>query len=318
VERVEPSSALAAFERLAGEEGCGIVYSCAWEFADQIAQASRKYPSVVFQSLGGNYDEKADPNLGTCEINEMPSLYLAGLVAGAMSSSGKIGHLTEAPTNEPWYPQMINNFTLGVKAANPRATVILGILPRNHWEARDTQLAAARSLLAQGCDFLWGVNSPEIAELLGASTMAGKRALMFMTDLSYKPWQNVVVSGPLRDFEVVLEKSLLDFKDGNWKKEFYAPAASGKFGGGEQAFNPIFLAELRGKKVKTPDLGTVGLLDLAEKRYAQILAGEFDPFTGPVKDQKGKTRIPSGVRAGSDWKFMNAMDWLVDNVKTGK
>jgi diguanylate cyclase (GGDEF)-like protein len=38
-------------------------------------------------------------------------------------------------------------------------------------------------------------------------------------------------------------------------------------------------------------------LDLVDKRTAQFQSGEFDPFTGPIKDQKGKLRLPAGLRA---------------------
>ncbi len=70
-----------------------------------------------------------------------------------------------------------------------------------------------------------------------------------------------------------------------------------RFGGAGEPFNPAFLGELRAKKVKTPDLGELPLLEFLVKRATQILSGEYEPFTGPIKDQKGKLRLPAGVRA---------------------
>jgi len=44
-----------------------------------------------------------------------------------------------------------------------------------------------------------------------------------------------------------------------------------------------------------------------------MATGDFEPFTGPIKDQKGKIRLGEGIRP--EWSFFENMDWLIDNVK---
>ncbi len=313
VDRVTAESAPSALDRLADADSCDIIFMCNWGFQDQCREAAARHPHVKFQNMGGDLDTERFPNMGVYGVNDISHSYVEGLVAGALSSSAKIAYLSESAAQGSWVYQMANYFALGVKAANPKATVFVHFLPENHWDVRGTQTSAAKSLIAKGCDFFGGVDGDEVMETLNASAVSGKRVRMYQKDLSYKRKPNVIVSGPIRDFLYLYEKPLLALKEGAWKSEAFYPAQASKFGGGEIAFNPAFLEELRSKKIKTPDMGVLGLLDLINKREQQIDDGDFEPFTGPVKDQKGKIRLPEGIRA--EWSFFENMDWFVDNVK---
>jgi len=43
-----------------------------------------------------------------------------------------------------------------------------------------------------------------------------------------------------------------------------------------------------------------------------ITEGKFDPFTGPIYDQKGNLRVEEGKRLSD--KELLSMDWFVDNI----
>jgi len=312
-EKVETGTCAAAIDRLIEQDRCEILISGDWSFDEPFRRAAAKYPKVLFESAGGRWDEAGPPNLGVININEMYHYYLEGLVAGCLSTSGKVGVLAENLEGQPWARQVINTYALGAKAANPKAQLLVTFLPNNHWNNPSGDAAAAQALVAQGCDFLLGSIYFSIAESLKSSIMSGKKLRAFLRDESYKMAPYIIVSGPLRDFSVLYEKPLLDLKQGTWKRENYIPLEMAAFGGGEEAFNPAFLPELKAKNVKTPDRGTLALLDLIELRATQMRSGEFEPFTGPIKDQKGKVRVANGFRL--DWKDIDAMDWFVDNVK---
>ena len=318
IENTQKSGAPAAFDRLAGVEKCDIIFSCEWSYAEQCAEAARKYPEVKFESAGGEFREDRDPNLGIFGTNEIRHTYVEGFLAASLSTRAKIGFLIEPVSQGSWIYEMINTFALGVKAANPKASVLVHFLPQNHWEQKGAQTKATRALINQGCDFVCGIDGGEVWETLAASTMAGKRVRMFQKDLGYKISPNVIVSGPIRDFSILFSKPLLALKSGEWIKEGYYPLSSSHFGGGSERFNPAFMSELNSKKVKSPDLGSISLMDYLGKRENQLASGEFNPFTGPIKDQKGKVRLPAGVQA--DWSFIGSMNWFIDNVKdvTGK
>jgi basic membrane protein A len=52
--------------------------------------------------------------------------------------------------------------------------------------------------------------------------------------------------------------------------------------------------------------------DLVEEKKAEIVAGEFDVFVGPIKDNTGELRVPEGETMTDEEKL--AFDWLVEGV----
>ena len=52
---------------------------------------------------------------------------------------------------------------------------------------------------------------------------------------------------------------------------------------------------------------------MAEKAKEGIIAGKVHPFTGPIKDQKGKIRIPAGKTA--DDGMLLGMNWYVEGIE---
>jgi basic membrane lipoprotein Med (substrate-binding protein (PBP1-ABC) superfamily) len=311
-EKVDASSAAASFARLADTDGCGIIFAWDWGFADRTIEAAVKHPGIAFESASADLAHNREPNLGRTNFDDAWFNYLEGLVSGAVSRSGKVGFLSEDPKQGPWVLKNIDYFALGVRAANRKAEVLAAFLAPEHWNRRGEDGAATRELLAKGCDFIAGSTSREVWEALADSGLQGKRALGFQRDQSFKVKPGVIVSGPFDDASLLFEKPLLDYRNGAWKPGSYNPKDTALFGGGGEPFNPAFLAELRSKKLKTPDLGEVALLDLLERRRGQILSGEFEPFTGPIKDQRGKARLPDGVRA--DDEYIGTLDWIPDNV----
>jgi simple sugar transport system substrate-binding protein len=309
-ENVHPENCAAAIDRLVEADVCDIVICCSGEVVEEVKRAADRYPKVLFECEGIPWDEAGAPNLGVFGFNESRHFYLQGLVAGSLSSSGKIAVLAESPAEQPWWYQLIDRFALGVKAANPKARIFVDFRPPDHWDKPEGDVDAAKSLVSQGCDFVWGCSSPQ---LVWSLEKAGPKVRSFLNDFTYKLAPAVVVSGPLRDWSVLFDTFLLALKEGTWKREALYPVEASIFGGGAEAFNPAFLAELQAKKLKTPDRGAIPLLELLDLRAEQMASGQFEPFTGPIKDQKGVMRLPAGVRA--DWKFLESIDWLMDNVK---
>ena len=54
------------------------------------------------------------------------------------------------------------------------------------------------------------------------------------------------------------------------------------------------------------------VLALFEQKKAQILAGSFHPFTGPIKDTTGAVRVAAGKTLGEDELW--TMKWYADGV----
>jgi basic membrane protein A and related proteins len=310
---VDPPSLSTALDRLAGQDGCEIVLGCPSDLpAELFVEAARRHPGTLFEAFGMAPDWESVPNLGLYGFDWEWHYYLEGLVAGSMTKSGKVAFI--GPPIADRNPQGVagaNLFALGVKASNSKAAVIYSIFPGHD---PDSVAKLTRSLLAQGCDFFGGNEDYEEMTILASAAREGKRALLVIHEIGYQDFPDIAVSGPALDTGILLRRKLTALHEGAWRKENFVTRAVMRFGGAGPAFNPDFIPELGAKKVKTPDLGTLPLLELLDRRAQQIIEGSFEPFTGPIKDQKGKVVLAAGVRRdGLD--FRQHQDWLLDNVK---
>jgi len=66
--------------------------------------------------------------------------------------------------------------------------------------------------------------------------------------------------------------------------------------------------------VSTPDLGKISAYELVMKRLNQMKQGPevFDPFVGPIRDNKGKLRLKKGQRATKGQLL--SINYYVDNI----
>jgi simple sugar transport system substrate-binding protein len=64
----------------------------------------------------------------------------------------------------------------------------------------------------------------------------------------------------------------------------------------------------------SPDFGKISVYDLVMKRYKQVQKSreEFDPFVGPLNDNKGELRLKEG-EMGTKAQLLS-IDYYVDNV----
>jgi simple sugar transport system substrate-binding protein len=173
VESVPEGDAMRYIDRLVNEEKCNVIFTNSFGYMDTTIEAAKKYPDVTFMHCSGFKQEK---NSGTffAELGEM--YYLNGLMAGALSKSGQAGYVGAFPI--PEVVRHINAFALGVKAANPKATVSVRWI--NSWYDPAKAKEAAEALVAEGCDVLaFTEDSPTVIEVAQAHTKAGKPVYSF-------------------------------------------------------------------------------------------------------------------------------------------
>jgi len=79
--------------------------------------------------------------------------------------------------------------------------------------------------------------------------------------------------------------------------------------------NPKFVPELKKAMIDSREFGKISAYDLVVKRYEQMKQGVdvFEPFTGPIKDNKGNLKIKAGEKASKE-DLLSIM-YYVDNVK---
>lgn len=300
-------------DRLVNEEKCDIVFTTSFGFMDGTIAAAKKYPDKIFMHCSGYKREK---NVGTYFAELYQAYYLNGLMAGALTKSNKVGYIGAHPI--PEVVRHINAFALGVKEANPNAKVYVRWL--FSWYDPAKAKEAAESLISEGVDALaFTEDSTAVVDVGQEHTKKGKQIYVFS---HYSPMQkfgpDTVVSGQLVDWGIMYEEIIRRIYTNTWDNRDYwwlmkegACILGGEYG---QIINPKFVDQLKAITLNDPIFGKISVYDLVLKRIAQMSEPTvlFDPFTGPIKDNKGVLRIPAGVRAS--YEILWNIDWFVSNV----
>lgn len=295
------------------QQGAKVIFTTSFGFMDGTLAAAKRYPNVIFAHATGF---KRAPNVATYMADFYQIYYLNGLMAGALTKSGKIAYVGAFPI--PEVKRHISAFALGVRAANPKATVNVRWL--FSWFDPAKAKEATEALVAEGADvYAFTEDSPTVIQV------AAKKGLLSFSH--YSPMQKFapkhVVSGQLVHWDKIYVDFLSKVLGGKytatnvqdvdywWLLGEKAVELGGDFG---QPINPLFKARLQARKVKTADLGTISVYDLIQKRLAQMSTPKvaFEPFTGPIKDRKGTLRVSAGKRMTV--LELTTMEWAAPGV----
>ncbi len=325
-ESVAEADAERFIDRFVVEEGCDVVFTTSFGFMDATLAAAGRYPDNFFFHVSGY---KRAPNMGTLMADFYQIYYLNGLMAGALSQSGKIGYVAAHPI--PEVVRHINAFTIGVREVNPEATVDVRWL--FSWYDPAKAREAAESLIAAGADVLAFTEDSATVVQVGEeyTTQRGQPVYTFG---HYSPMAEFgpksMISGQLVDWGVLYEDILTKVYLGVYTTENLADvdywgllsggvqlgapssvAVGGRFG---EPINPIFVQPLQAVSVSDPFLGNISVHDLVFKRIEQMKdpAVLFDPFTGPLSDQTGAERVKPGQRLS--YFELTTIDWFVEGV----
>jgi len=303
-------------DRFIVEEGCDVVFTTSFGFMDGTIAAANKYPDKIFFHCSGF---KRTPNSGTYFIDFYQLYYLNGLMAGALTKSGKVGYVGAHPI--PEVVRHIDAFTLGVREVNPEATVDVRWL--FSWYDPAKAREATEALIADGADVLaFTEDSPTVLQVGQEYTEQGQPVYTFS---HYSPMEEFgpdsAVSGQLVDWGIIYQDILMKVYLGVYNNQnlenvdyWWLMREKGAILGGsfEHPINPKFEDALKAVEISDPMLGELSVYDLLMKRIDQMTdpAMLFDPFTGPINDQDGVERVAAGHRMSIGELLV--MDWLVE------
>ncbi|NLI79018.1 MAG: BMP family ABC transporter substrate-binding protein [Candidatus Riflebacteria bacterium] len=314
VESVPEADAARVIDRLVAEENCDVVFTTSFGYMNDTVAAAQRYPDKLFMHCSGYKQAK---NLGTYFAELYQTYYLNGLMAGALSKTGKIGYVGAHPI--PEVVRHINAFALGIKETNPQARVMVKWLYSWYDPAKCRE--AAEALVAEGCDALaFTEDSPAVIQVGEEHTAKGKPVYTFS---HYSPMgrfgPNSAVSGQLVNWTGMYETILTSIRDGKFegRDHWWLMKEGAALIGAEegQPINPKFIDVLKKLEHTDPVLGKITIFDLVTKRQEQMTDAtvSFDPYTGPIKDNTGQERIKAGERGTHDQLW--TIDWYVDNVE---
>ncbi|MEE4364442.1 MAG: BMP family ABC transporter substrate-binding protein [Desulfotignum sp.] len=314
VESVSESDSDRIIDRLIQQQKCDVVFTNSFGFMDSTVKAGERYPDKIFMHCSGF---KRSDNVGTYFGDLYQMYYLNGLMAGALTKTNKIGYVAAFPI--PELIRHIDAYALGIKAANPEAKVHVKWIYA--WYGPDKAREAAESLIAEGCDTLaFTEDTPAVIEVGQSHTEKGKQIYTFSHYSAMQPYgEDSVVSGQLMNWGGMYVKILEDIYSGNWTNEdvwWLAKEGAAILGGNEtDPVNPKFVGDLKQAMIQTQEFGEISAYDLVMRRYDQMKQGVevFDPFTGPIHDNKGTLQIKPGERASKE-DLLSIM-YYVDNVE---
>ena len=275
------------------QDGAKLLFPTSYGYFDpHILALAPKDPDVRFSHCGGLWTESMPKNVGSFFGYIDECQFLNGVIAGHMSKSGKIGFVAAKPI--PQVLRNINAFTLGARSVKPGITC--SVIFTGEWSMPVKEAEATNSLADQGCDvFTMHVDGPKVVV-----ETAAKRGKM--------------VCGYHASQAKLAPQAYLTGAEWNWLtayKTIIEAAQTGKP-------HPNFLrGGLKDGYVKMSAYGPA-VTDAAKKQAddvkAKMIAGTFDIFKGPLKDNKGKEVLAAGKTQKQTDIELEKMNYLVEGV----
>lgn len=267
------------------QQGNKLIFTTSFGYMNPTLKVARQFPDVKFVHSTGY---KTADNVATTNSRFYESRYLAGMIAGKMTESNVIGYVGAFPI--PEVLQGINGFTLGLRSVNPDAEV--RVIWANTWFDPGKERDAALALISQGADIV--THHTDSTATVQAAQDEGKYAVAYHSDMAkFGPdAQLAAVTHHWGDYFTEQAQAVLD---GSWE-------STSTWGGLEAG-----MARLEAIGDMVPE----DVKALVKEKEAEIVAGTFSPFTGPIVDNEGKTQLESGVL---DDAGLNKMNYYVQGV----
>jgi len=271
------------------QQGAKIIFPTSYGHLDPASKEAVKHPDVLFLHQGGILDDKTPANVGSYFGEIWEAEYPAGIVAGKMTKSNKLGFIAAFPI--PQTLLNINGITLGAKSVNPKAE--MHVVFTADWCNPAKQTEAAQSLLDQGVDVI-SQHQDCPGAIVQSSERRGALSIGYHADaspLAPKTW----ATAPSWNWGPTYTDLILQAVKGTYKP---STLRSGLDSG------VVVLAPF-GPAVPTD------VKSAATTALADIASGKLKPFTGPLKDQSGVVRIEGEQ---PDVSKLETMDWLLNGI----
>lgn len=274
------------------DQGATIIVGTSYGFMDALEELSAEYPDVDFLHFSGN--KMNDTNFGNYFGAMEEPRYLAGMIAGAMTETNKLGYVAAFPYTEVHIG--INAYYLGAKSVNPDVT--MQVVYVNSWNDPATEKAAAEALLQQGCDIIeQHADSTGPQAAVADAAAAGKTVYSVGYNLDNSGlYPETFLAAPIWHHDAYLIPTIEAMIADTWTPEsYYGTMADG-------------YVDLKVNE----ELVSAEVLEQVNAVKEQIVAGEFPIFVGPLKDNAGNEVVADGVAL--DREGIWQIDWLLEGI----
>ena len=276
------------------QDGATLIFPTSYGyFEPHVLAVAAKYPDVRFAHCGGLWTEGKHPKNAASYFGYIDECqYLNGVIAGHMTKSNKIGFVAAKPI--PQVLRNVNAFLLGARSVKPAITC--HVIFTGDWSMAVKEAEATNSLADQGCDvFTMHVDGPKV--VVETAAKRGKMVCGYHASQA-KLAPNAYLTGAewnwLTAYNIFIDAARTGKPHPNFirggLKEGYVKMS---------AYGPM-----------VPDAAKKG----ADAVKAKMIAGSFDVFKGPLKDNKGKEVIAAGKMFKQTDIALESMNYLVEGV----
>lgn len=280
-----PQDAERVFRELAAK-GHQLIFGTSFSLGAPMQKVAPRFPDVAWEHCSGIVHLD---NLGTFEAKYYEGMYIAGVAAGHMTKTGKLGFVGGFPIPDIVGPA--NAFLLGARTVRPDATCNVVFL--NSWFDPGKEKEAAQALLGQGADVLLGMTDTGVC--VQTAQENGVFSVGYASDLiSFGP--DSQLTSCILDWSSNYLEAARGVANGNWSSQ----VRWGGLGAGVvkmAPFNEAIPADVRAK---------------LEKLVEDVGSGAVHPYQGEIKDIDGNVRVNSdSVLSDPDIRSFN---WLADGM----
>jgi simple sugar transport system substrate-binding protein len=267
--------------------GNGLIYTTSFGFMNPTERVAKQFPKVKFEQATGY---KTLPNMAEYNARFYEGRYVCGTIAGLLSKKGVAGYVASFPI--PEVVMGINAFTLAAQKVNPNfKTKVIWV---SSWFDPGKESDAAKSLIDQGADILTQhTDSPAVIQTAESRGILGFGQSSDMSRFGPHAQLTSIVD----DWGPYYIQRTQEVLDGTWKT------------------GSVWLGMKEGMVTLAPygPAMTEAARAAADKVKAGIVDGSVNPFTGPIKDQKGAEKLASGKKMTDE--EMQKLNWYVDGVQ---
>lgn len=280
-------------------DGAKVLFPTSFGYFDPyILELAGEFPDVQFFHAGGLYQEGVHPaNVGSYFGYIDEAQYVAGVVAGSTSKSGRLGFVAAKPI--PQVLRNINSFTLGAKSVNPNITT--QVIFTGDWAAPVKEAEATNSMADQGVDVVTcHVDSPKVV-------------------IETAERRGIFSSGYHANQSALAPKGYLTGAEWDWSS----------------IYTSIGQQVMAGKTLMNGDIPHIlrgGLADnfcklspygaavsdetkaAADAALAGVKSGDITIYNGPLKTNDGQEIIPADKGLPIDDIELEKMDFLIEGV----
>lgn len=296
----ETSAVIETMRSMIEIDGAAVLFPTSFGYFDPyILELAAEFPDVQFFHAGGLYQVGVHPdNVGSYFGYIDEAQYIAGIVAGHSSQTGKLGFVAAKPI--PQVLRNINSFTLGAKSVKPEITT--QVIFTGDWALPVKEAEATNSLADQGIDVVTcHVDSPKVV-----METAEKRGIFS--------------SGYHVNQAPLAPKGYLTGAEWDWGSIYTSLGEA--FVQGKTLMNGEIDHLLRGgladKFCKLsaygPAVGEAAKAD-ADAAKAKLLKGELVIYEGELKDNNGNVILAASEKYEQQNLALESLDWLIEGVK---